>query len=63
MGNRGKQRQVLLNGVQDCAQLFYLPQRVPNSLFDGLDNDKDVPIPIGTEVNSTDTDIEPAQPE
>ena len=34
LDTRGKQRQVLFDGVQDCAQLFHLPLRVPDAMFD-----------------------------
>ena len=44
MDTRGKQRQGLFDGVQDCAQLFHLPLRVPDDMFDGIDDvDDDVP--------------------
>jgi hypothetical protein len=40
---------VLFDGAQDCAQLFHLPLRVPNAMFDGLDDDvDDMPIDVGT---------------
>jgi hypothetical protein len=47
MEKSGKQRQVLFDEVQNCAQLYHSPVLVPNALFDGLDDD-DVPAPIGT---------------
>ena len=70
MENRGKQRQVLFDGVQDCAQLYHLPLHVSNAMFDGLDDDvvvddddDDVPIPIGPHATTTDAAIAPVQPE
>ena len=39
---------MLFDGAQDCAQLFHLPLRVPNSMFDGLDDEDDMPIDVGT---------------
>jgi outer membrane protein OmpA-like peptidoglycan-associated protein len=41
MESKGRQRQVLFDGVQVFPQLFYLPLRVPDPVFDGLDNDDD----------------------
>ena len=42
---------MLFDGVQDCAQLFYLPLRVPDAMFEGLDDDDDdVPVDVGTAV-------------
>ena len=50
MDNRGKQHRVLFDGVQDCAKLFHLPLRVPEAMFDGLDDvDDDVPVNVGTQ--------------
>ena len=51
MDTRGKQHRVLFDGVQDCAQLFHLPLRLPDAMFDGLDDDDDdVPVNVGTSV-------------
>ena len=51
MDTRGKQHRVIFDGVQDCAQLFHLPLRVPDTMFEGLDDDDDgVPIDVGTAV-------------
>jgi hypothetical protein len=65
LDTRGKQRQVLFDGVQDCAQLFHLPLRVPDAMFDGIDDDvdDDVPIGIGTPATAANPVIGPEQPE
>jgi hypothetical protein len=36
LDSKSKQRQVLFDGVQDCAQLFHLTLRVPSTLFEGM---------------------------
>jgi hypothetical protein len=63
MDDRGKQRQVLFDGAQDCAQLFHLPLRVSNAMFDRLDDDDDVLVNVGTPATATNAAIAPEQPE
>ena len=64
MDTRGKQHRVLFDGVQDCAQLFHLPLRVPDAMFEGLDDDdEDVPIDVGTAVTAADPATAPEQPQ
>jgi hypothetical protein len=64
MDNRGKQQRELYDGAQDCAQLFHLPLRVPNAMFDGLDDDlDDMPIDVGTTATAADPATTPEQPE
>ena len=63
MDTRGKQHRVLFDGTQDCAQLFHLPLRVPNSMFDGLDDDiDDMPIDVGTPATAANPASAPEQP-
>ena len=55
---------MIFDGVQDCAKLFYLPLRVPNAIFDGLDDDDDdVPVDVGTAVTAADLATAPEQPQ
>ena len=64
METRGKQHRVLFDGVQDCAQLFHLPLRVPGAMFDGLDDvDNDVPVNVGTAATAADPATAPELPE
>ena len=63
MDTRGKQHRVLFDGVQDCAQLFHLPLRVPDAMFEGLDDDDDVPVDVGTAVTAADPATAPEQPQ
>ena len=64
MDTRGKQHRVLFDGVQDCAQLFHLPLRVPDAMFDGLDDvDDDVPVDVGTAATAADPATAPELPE
>ena len=64
MDTRGKQHRVLFDGVQDCAQLFHLPLRVPDAMFDGLDDvDDDVPLNVGTAATTADLATAPELPE
>ena len=64
MDTRGEQHRVLFDGVQDCAQLFHLPLRVPDAMFDGLDDDDDdVPVDVGTAVTAADPVTAPEQPQ
>ena len=64
LDTRGKQRHVLFDGVQDCAQLFHLPLRVPDAIFDGLDdNEDDMPINVGTLATAANPATAPEQPE
>ena len=55
---------MLFDGVQDCAQLFHLPLRVPDDMFDGIDDvDDDVPINVGTTATAANYATAPEQPE
>ena len=56
---------MLFDGVQDCAQLFHLPLRVPDAMFEGLDDDDDddVPVDVGTAVTEADPATAPEQPQ
>ena len=64
MDSRGKQHRVLFDEVQDCAQLFYLPLRVPDAMFKGLDDDDDdVPVDVGAAVTAADPATAPEQPQ
>jgi hypothetical protein len=64
MDTRGKQRQVLFDGVQDCAHLFHLPLRVPDAMFYGIDDIvDDVPIVDGTPVTAVDPATATEHPE
>ena len=42
--------------------MFHLPLRVPNAMFDELDDD-DKPVPVSTPATTTDAAIAPVQPE
>ena len=60
MDTRGKQHRVLYDGTQDCAQLFHLPLRVPDSMFEGLDDDgDDMPIDVGTPATAANPETAP----
>jgi hypothetical protein len=64
LDTRGKQRHVLFDGVQDCTQLFHLPLRVPDAMFDGIDDvDDGMPNDIGTPATDTNPATAPVQPE
>jgi hypothetical protein len=64
MDYRGKQRHVLIDGVQDCAQVFHLPLRVPDNMFNGLDDDVDVMfIDVGLPATAANPATAPEQSE
>ena len=64
LDTKGKQRQVLFDEEQDCAQVFHLPVRVPDAMFDGLDDvDDDVPNEVGTAATAADPATAPELPE
>ncbi|WP_371079333.1 hypothetical protein, partial [Salmonella enterica] len=63
MDNIGKQQRVLFDGAQDCEQLFHLPLRVHNAMFDGLNDDMDdMPIDVGTPATAANPATAPEQP-
>ena len=44
--------------------MFHLPLRVPDAMFEGLDDDDDdVPVDVGTAVTAADPATAPEQPQ